>query len=54
VTISNPDSLSSSKTGVNPEREAEISTDLIELNVRKPLVVFISQRSNELRLYNLV
>ncbi len=30
------------------------STYLIELDVRKPLVVFVSQRSEELRLYNLV
>jgi hypothetical protein len=27
---------------------------MIELNVRKPLMVSISQRSEELRLYNLV
>jgi hypothetical protein len=36
------------------EKEAEISTYLNELDVRKPLVVSISQRSEELRLYNLV
>jgi hypothetical protein len=34
------------------EKEAENSTYLNELDVRKPLVVFISQRSEELRLYN--
>ncbi len=32
----------------------EVSTYLIELDVRKPLVVSIPQRSEELRLYNLV
>jgi hypothetical protein len=42
------------KQGLIPEQEAERSTYLIELNVRKPLVVTISQRSEELRLYNLV
>ncbi len=30
------------------------STYLVELGVRKPLVVSISQRGEELRLYNLV
>jgi hypothetical protein len=34
--------------------EAEKSTYLIDFNVRKPLVVSISQRSEELRLYKLV
>jgi hypothetical protein len=34
--------------------EAENSTFLNELDVRKPLVVSISQRSEELKLYNLV
>jgi hypothetical protein len=48
------DSLSSSKTGVNPGIRSWKSTHLNELNVRKPLVVSISQRSEELRLYNLV
>jgi hypothetical protein len=36
------------------EKEVENSTYLIELDVRKPFVVSISQRSEELRLYNLV
>ncbi len=36
------------------EWEAEKMTNLNELDVRKPLVVSISQRSEELRLYNLV
>jgi hypothetical protein len=51
VTISSPDWLSNSETGVNPGRR---STNLNELDVRKPLVVSLSQRSEELRLYNLV
>ncbi len=46
--------LSSNKTGVNPRIRSWKCTYLIELNVRKPLVVSISQRSKELRLYNLV
>jgi hypothetical protein len=55
LTISNPDSLSSSETGVNPGiRSYEKSTYLNELDVRKQLVVSISQRREELRLYNLV
>jgi hypothetical protein len=36
------------------ELETEKSTDLDELVARKPLVVSISYRSEELRLYNLV
>jgi hypothetical protein len=36
------------------EYEVQKSTDLDELNVRKPLVVSISQISEELRLYKLV
>jgi hypothetical protein len=44
VTISNPDSLSSSETGVDPgTRSWKKSTYLNELDVRKPLVVSISQ-----------
>jgi hypothetical protein len=39
---------------VNLGIKAEKSTYLIELDVRKPLVVSVSQRSEELRLYNLV
>jgi hypothetical protein len=36
------------------ERKAEKNTYVNELGVRKPLVVSISQRSEELRLSNLV
>jgi hypothetical protein len=54
VTISNPESLSSSKTWVNPGIRAEQSTYLNKLNFRKPLVASILQRSEELRLYSLV
>jgi hypothetical protein len=58
VTISNPNPLSScSETRVNPgirTKKAKKSIYLNELNVRKPLVVSISQRSEELRLYSLV
>jgi hypothetical protein len=36
------------------EKEAEESTHLNELDIKKPLVVTISQRSDELRLYNVV
>jgi hypothetical protein len=53
VTISNPDLLSSNETGVNPGIRSW-KKHLNELDVRKPLVVSISQRSEELRLYNLV
>jgi electron transfer flavoprotein alpha/beta subunit len=42
------------KQGLILEQEAEKSTYLNELDVRKPLVISISQRSEELRLYNLV
>jgi hypothetical protein len=42
------------KQGLIQEYEAEESTYLDELDVRKPLVAFISQRSEELRLYSLV
>jgi hypothetical protein len=34
--------------------EAENSTDLNELDVGEPLVVSVSQRSGELKLYNVV
>jgi hypothetical protein len=54
VTISNPDSLSSSETEVNTGARSRKSTYLNELNVRKPLVESISQGSKELRLHNLV
>jgi hypothetical protein len=42
------------KQGLILEQEAEKSTYLNELDVRKPFVASISQRSEELRLYNLV
>jgi hypothetical protein len=43
------------KQGLILQQEAEKSTYLNELNVKKkPLVVSISQRSEELRLYILV
>jgi hypothetical protein len=54
VTISNPCLLSSSETDVNPGIRSWKSTSLYELHVTKPLVVSISQSSEELRLYNLV
>jgi hypothetical protein len=54
VTISNPDSFSSRETGVNPGIRSRKVTYLNELDVRKPLVVSISQRSEEQILYNLV
>jgi hypothetical protein len=55
LTISNPDLLSSSETLFNSGiRSWKKGTHLNELHVRKPLVVSISQRSEELRLYNLV
>jgi hypothetical protein len=52
VTIANTDSLSSRETGVNSGVRNRKSTYLNELNIRKPLVVCISQRSE--KLYNLV
>jgi hypothetical protein len=54
VTISNPDSLSSSETGFNPGRRREKNVYLNGLDSRKPLVAYISQRSAQLRFYNLV
>jgi hypothetical protein len=42
------------KQGLILGKEAEEIIDLNELGVRKPLVVSISQRSEELRLYILV
>jgi hypothetical protein len=48
VTISNPDSLLSSDTWVNPGIRSRKSKELIELNLRKPLVVVISRSSEEL------
>jgi hypothetical protein len=50
VTISNPDSVEQGFL----EKEAEKSTRLKELGVRKPLVESISQRSEELRIYNVI
>jgi hypothetical protein len=54
VTIFKPESPFSSEAGVNPGIRSRKSTYLIQLDVRKPLVVSISQRSEELRFYNLV
>jgi hypothetical protein len=54
VTISNPDLLSSSTPGLLLEYEAENNAHQIKLEVRKPLVVSISQKREELRLYNIV
>ncbi len=54
VTTSNPDLLSSSEKGVNPEIRIWKSTYLNELDARKPLVLSISQRSEERGLYILV
>jgi hypothetical protein len=42
------------KPGLILEYETEKCAYLNELNVRKPLVVSISQRSEEQKLYNLV
>jgi hypothetical protein len=42
------------KQGLILEVEAEESTYLNELDVKEPLVAYISQRSEELRLYNVV
>jgi hypothetical protein len=42
------------KRGLILEQEAQKSTYPIEPNVWKPLVVSVSQRSEELRLYDLV
>ncbi len=50
MTISDPDSLLSSETGLILEEEAENSAHLNELDIRKPLVVYISRRSEEQRL----
>jgi hypothetical protein len=50
VTIPNPNVPSGSATRFNPAKEAEKSTYLIDLNFRKPLMVFIFQRGKALRL----
>jgi hypothetical protein len=52
MTIWNPDLLSSSATMVEHGMRSEISTFLNELDVGKPLVESISQKCEELRLYN--
>jgi hypothetical protein len=50
VTISNPHLLPSGEPGVNLGIRSWKSTRLIELDVRKPLVISISERSEELTL----
>jgi hypothetical protein len=42
------------KRGYSWHKKLKKALHLIEFDFRKPLVVFISQRSEELRLYNLV
>jgi hypothetical protein len=55
VITSNPDLLSiSSETGINARIRSWKGAYQMELNVRKPLVVSISQRREEPRLDNLV
>jgi hypothetical protein len=57
VEISNPYVHSSSEARVNPgylEDEAEKITNLTEFSVRKTLVVYMPQESEELRLCNLL
>ncbi len=54
VTPSSPDSLSRSGKGVSPGLRSWKSTILFELNVRKPFVVSIPQRSEKLSSYNLL
>jgi hypothetical protein len=55
TTISNPELLSSSKTGVTPGKINSKNTFLIERDARSPFfAASISRRSGELRLYNLV
>jgi hypothetical protein len=54
VAISNYDLLYSRETGIYSGSRSWKSTNLMELDARKPLVLSISQRSEELRLYNLV
>jgi hypothetical protein len=50
----NPDLLSSSETQVHLEIRSQKSAYLNQLNVSKPLVVFIPQKREDLRLYILV
>jgi hypothetical protein len=55
VTISNLVLLFNSETGLDPGvTNRNRSTHLVELDVRKPLVVTIPRRRKELRLVNLV
>ncbi len=54
VTILNPDLLFSSETGVDPVLRVWESIHDNQRDVREPLAVSISQRSQDLRLYNLV
>ncbi len=54
VAISNPASLLSSEKGDNPGIRSWKSTYINEFDARKSLVVSISERSEELWLYNLV
>jgi hypothetical protein len=57
VAILNPNSIFNSETGVNSGIRSlnnHFSDSLIELEVRKPLMVSISQKSEELKFYNLV
>jgi hypothetical protein len=54
VTISTPSLLFNRETGVKHDLNNWKSTYLNELNVRKPLEVSISQRSEEMRLNNVV
>jgi hypothetical protein len=55
MTISNTDSLSSVKSGVNRgirTRKKHLSRYLNQLDVKKPSVVSISQRIEELRVFS--
>jgi hypothetical protein len=54
VPFSNPYSLTSNETRVNPQIRSWKCTFLIELDVRKQLVISIPQRREELRLYDSV
>jgi hypothetical protein len=54
VKISNPNSFSSSETRTNSRKRSCKSTYLNELNARKPIMVSISQISEEEGLYSLV
>jgi hypothetical protein len=54
VKISNPNSFSSSETRTNSRKRSCKSTYLNELNARKPIMVSISQISEEEGHYSLV